>query len=124
MLEVLNSIKLTLDALDPRLWWLGIALLTYLVMWCWRWLSKWLPVSLQFDQCPARVKALPAAGIGLLLGAASAGLSSVELGQQLAGIVVDAIAGACSGVTSVGLHEMVNRLLGAGGTLAPKPPPA
>ncbi len=110
------DLKLYLDAMDPRLWWLGVTLLIYCLVHLWRALGKYLPQALRFEVVPTRFRALPAAALALVIGAT--GLSSGDILQNLLGLVLSGVAG----VTSVGLHEMVQRLIGAGGSMAPKPP--
>jgi hypothetical protein len=111
------ELKIALDALDPRIWWVGVTLLVYLLVWCWRWVSRYLPAVLRFEACPSRLRALPAVGLATAIGAT--GIDSAEIAK----ILLDLVLAAISGVTAVGGHEMLGRLLGAAGATAPTAPP-
>lgn len=98
--------KVALEAIDPRLWWLSITLFIYALIWIWRWVSPKLPTVLQFENVPSQFKPLPALAIGAVLGAT--GMES----QEIARILLDLVLGSISGVTAVGGHETLARLMG------------
>ena len=108
----MTDLKQTLDALDPRLWWLSITIGIYLLVFVWKKLSAKLPEAIRFDQIPTRLKVLPALALALVLGAT--GLESAEIGRN----VLEMLLGVISGVTAIGAHETLQRL---GGASAPRP---
>jgi hypothetical protein len=103
----MHDLKQYLDTIDPRLWWLSIALAVYALVFVWRRLSAALPASVRFDQIPARLKVLPAVVLAAVVGAA--GLDSAEIGKNLLDLLLAAVAG----VTAIGGHETLSRLAGA-----------
>lgn len=103
------TLKLSLDALDPRLWWVAISLVVYLLVFVWKQLSAKLPDWAKFEVVPTKLRALPA----LLLATAitATGLSSAEIGK----ILLELLMGAASGLMAVGGHETLSRLRGTTG---------
>lgn len=96
-----------LRAVDPRLPYLLTAAVVGAVIWAWRTLS---PST--FDQVPTRVRALPAAAVGAILTAGAT--------ESLNTVLIDLVFGAFAGVTAVGGHETLRRLVsGEGQTPAP-----
>lgn len=104
---MLLEFKSQLDAIDPRLWWLVIALVVYGLVFAWR---KIHPAS--FDKIPARFKALPAAILGAIMASTAA--------EEIPKMLFDLVMGAISGVTAVGGHEAGVRLLTGKGSGALK----
>lgn len=86
-----------LREIDPRLPYLLIAALVGMLIWLWRQIH---PAS--FDRLPPRFKALPAALVGLILGATTT--------EGLTSLVIDLVAGTFAGVAAVGAHETARRL--------------
>lgn len=110
--------KNSLDAIDPRLWWVLVALVVYLVVYLWRVLSPKLPEPLRFSSLPSRFKALPAALLGLAMG-----VTSVDNDAEVVKMIVDLVLSAVAGVTAVGGHETLRRLsTGAGASGKPSAP--
>ena len=113
----LSEIVAQLRAIDPRLPYLLTAALCGLAVWLWKTTS---PAT--FAQVPPRVRALPAAAIGAILTAGST--------ESLHTLLVDMVFGAFAGVTAVGGHETLRRLVSGTGQegqppAAPvAPPPA
>lgn len=96
-----------LRAIDPRLPYLLTAAVVGAVIWAWRVVSPGT-----FDQVPTRVRALPAAAIGAILTAGAT--------ESLNTVLIDLVFGAFAGVTAVGGHETLRRLVsGEGQTPAP-----
>lgn len=96
----MTGIKLYLDSIDPRLFYLAIALAVGAVVFGWK---KLHPLS--FYRLPQRARALPAAILGAIAAASGA--------EDISRAVVDAIIGVFAGITAVGGHEFVSRLLSA-----------
>lgn len=94
------AFKQYLDSIDPRLFYLAVALAVGAVIFAWK---RWHPLS--FYRLPQRARALPAAILGAL--AAASGSEDIQRA------VVDAIIGVFAGITAVGGHEFVSRLLSA-----------
>jgi hypothetical protein len=111
------DIKLYLDAIDPRLWWVGITLVVYLVVQLWRWLSQWLPAGIRFEAVPTRARAVPAVLLAAAIGAT--GLDSTEIAKVLLDLALSSVAG----VTAVGGRDILTRMLGAPGAAAASAPP-
>lgn len=96
-----------LRAIDPRLPYLLTAAVVGSIIWLWRTLS---PST--FEQVPTRVRALPAAAVGAILTAGAT--------ESLNTVLIDLVFGAFAGVTAVGGHETLRRLMsGEGQTPAP-----
>jgi len=100
--------KALLDHYDPRLWPLLIAGVVYLAMNAWKKVS---PAS--FDSMPPRLKMLPAALLGAIIGGTT-GVSAI----------LDIVVGAMSGITAVGGHEVLTRLRTGSGTREEASPPS
>ena len=99
-----------LNALDPRLWPLLLALVVYGLVHAWRTL---LPAS--FDSVPPRLRAVPPLLLSAVLSASAHELSN------WAGMFTEIVLGAASGTMAVGTHETVVRLLtGSGSRSAPE----
>lgn len=93
----MTGIRLYLDAIDPKLWPLALALAAWALVYAWRKAAPRLPSALQFDSLPARVQALP----GVLWAAAlsaSTGADAVEAMRA-------ALLGTLSGVLAIGIHH-------------------
>jgi len=103
------TLKLALDSIDPRLWWVAISLVVYLLVFVWKQLSAKLPAWAKFEVVPTKLRALPA----LLLATAitATGLESAEIGK----ILLELLMGAASGLLAVGGHETLSRLRGNSG---------
>ena len=95
--------KRQLDATDPRLWYLLIAMLVGALMETWR---RALPRS--FKKVPTRLKALPAMLIGTLV--------SLTPSQSAQEAFWNAVAGVLMGLLAVGGYEAKVRLLSGQGT--------
>lgn len=106
---MLIEFKSQLDAIDPRLWWVVIALVVYGLVFAWK---KIHPAS--FEKVPARFKALPAAILGAIMAATAA--------DEIPKMLFDLVMGVISGVTAVGGHEAGVRLLTGKGSGASKEP--
>jgi len=96
-----------LRAIDPRLPYLLTAAVVGSVIWLWRTLSP-----RTFEQVPTRVRALPAAAVGAILTAGAT--------ESLNTVLIDLVFGAFAGVTAVGGHETLRRLVSGEGH-APSP---
>lgn len=94
----MTEIKTYLDSIDPRLFYLFVALAVGGVIFLWK---KVHPDS--FYRLSSKYRALPAA----ILGAIASASTSSELKRA----VVDAVIGVFAGITAVGGHEFVTRLL-------------
>ena len=91
-----------LRAIDPRLPYLLTAAVVGTAIWAWRTLS---PST--FEQVPTRVRALPAAAVGAILTAGAT--------ESLNTVLIDLVFGAFAGVTAVGGHETLRRLMSGEG---------
>lgn len=95
MLAAFEAFRLSLDAIDPRLWPFTIAVAVGFAYYLWRAFS---PTS--FEKLPDRLKALP----GLVLAAVMSGLTSPELGRFILEVIIGSL-GATGG------HEFFQRIL-------------
>lgn len=102
-MTLILALKQSADAIDPKLWYLGIALLTAGIIALWRQLH---PKS--FDALPPRIKALPAMLIGAVLSATAA--------TDLKSVFVNAFTGVLAGLLAVGGYEAKVRLLSGSGS--------
>ncbi len=93
----MHEIRIYLDAVDPRLWPLCLALAVGAVVFVWR---KAHPRS--FERLPRPWQSLPA----VVLAAVVSGATGADVVQM----VVEAIAGGFSGVLAVGGHHVVKPL--------------
>jgi hypothetical protein len=96
----MTEFKNYLDAIDPRLFYLTIALAVGAVIFGWKKIH-----SESFYKVPTRYRALPAAVLGALVSGSSA--------TEIKHAVIDAVIGVFAGVTAVGGHEFLSRLLSA-----------
>lgn len=94
----MNEIKLYLNAIDPRLWNVTMALVIGGIV---QGFKTYLPA--QWGAIPSRWKVIPAMAIGALLG----GTSSAD---GVVALVLDAALGSFSGLTAAGGHEFVDRM--------------
>lgn len=94
----MTEFKAYLDSIDPRLFYLAIAFAVGAVIFGWK---KVHPQS--FYRLSTRYRALPATILGAIASASTA--------TELKRAVVDAVIGAFAGITAVGGHEFVTRLL-------------
>lgn len=94
----MQELKAYLDSIDPRLFYLAVALVIGAIIFGWKKIH-----STSFYKLPGRYRALPAA----ILGAIASASTSSELKRA----VVDAVIGVFAGITAVGGHEFLTRLL-------------
>jgi hypothetical protein len=93
----MHEFKAYLDAIDPRLFYIGIAMLVGAVIFGWK---KVHPAS--FFRLPTQYRALPA----VILGAVTSASGASEIKRA----IIDAVIGVFAGITAVGGHEAVSRL--------------
>jgi hypothetical protein len=104
------AVKQYLDAIDPRLWWITVAVVVYATMELWK---RFLPGL--FQAVPARWRALPP----LLL----AGAFSATAAVDLPALIIETILGTVSGVMAVGGRDTINRAKSRPQALPVPPPP-
>lgn len=95
MLQLAESLKQFLVAVDPRLWPFTIAVVVGFVYWLWKLVH---PAS--FNSVPSKLKALP----GAVLAAALSGLTAPELSE----LILDTAIGS---LTAGGGYEFIQRAL-------------
>lgn len=88
-----------LDAIDPRLWPLTLAVVVYVLVQIWK-----VAHRASFDALPPRVRALPPVLIAAVLSATARQLDSWPQ------LFTDVLLGGLSGTLAVGGHETVARL--------------
>lgn len=103
----MHAVKLYLDAVDPRLFYLTICAVAYLIVSVW---STYLPLS--FAKLPPQLKALPSVLIGAVLSA------SASSALELKAVFLNTLWGAVLGLTAVGGYEAKTRLVSGLGTRA------
>jgi len=96
-MQFMHEFKAYLDGVDPRLFYIGVALLVGAVIFGWK---KIHPDS--FFKLPTQYRALPA----IILGAVTSASSATEIKRA----IIDAVIGIFAGITAVGGHEAVSRL--------------
>ena len=96
-MQFMHEFKAYLDGVDPRLFYIGVALLVGAVIFGWK---KIHPDS--FFKLPTQYRALPA----IILGAETSASSATEIKRA----IIDAVIGIFAGITAVGGHEAVSRL--------------
>lgn len=102
---MLYDLKTAIDAVDPRLFYVLVALITFGVIYGWR---RLFPET--FERIPPKLQSLPA----IILGAVLSGASDTATLKQA---VVAAILGACSsGLAAIGGHHALKAGPGPYGT--------
>ena len=92
-MNIILEAKLSLDSIDPRLFYVILTLLVFAVVYAVKKFDKDL-----FDNLPDSVKSLPAITLSVVLSGAS---NSTDMKSTFIG----AIYGALSGLAAIGLHQ-------------------